>query len=167
MWTGEINQWRREKAGRKILILEYFRFLLGCRLHRCPHWVDRVPGTISSRPNWLTPAPLPQSSDVFPLEPKGGGGNTRLWERGRGEPILTKGQTLWYSWYTSTIPLQVALAESGRGNLRLRERGKGGWDIPRRLLAAVQLYRQFSLLPNNVSLPTLWAKPLLRLWLGG
>jgi hypothetical protein len=35
------------------------------------------------------------------------------------------------------IPLRVALAESGRGNLRLRERGKGGWDIPRRLLAAV------------------------------
>ncbi len=37
-----------------------------------------------------------------------GGRHTRLWGRGWGNPIPTKGQTLWYSVYT-IIPLRSAL----------------------------------------------------------
>ncbi len=50
-----------------------------------------------------------QSSELTPPRPltdKGGEGNTRLRERGRGDHVQTKGQTLWYSRY-STITLRA------------------------------------------------------------
>ncbi len=54
-----------------------------------------------------SPPPHPQASVVPPppahLVPKGE--HTRLRERGRGEPVRTKEQTLWYSRY-SIIPLR-------------------------------------------------------------
>jgi hypothetical protein len=53
---------------------------------------SRVPGFLSSRPNWL-PRPLIRNRVLSPLWFQGGG-HTRLRERG-GEPIRTKGQTLW------------------------------------------------------------------------
>jgi hypothetical protein len=54
-----------------------------------------VPGFLSSRPNWLPPPPLPQASESPPFGSRRG---THLLagERARG-PIMTKGQTLWYS----------------------------------------------------------------------
>ncbi len=64
------------------------------------HRVYRVPGFLSSRPNWLPPPPQPQASVVPPFSR---GGDTR--ERDDGEAIRTKAQTLWYSWY-SIIPLR-------------------------------------------------------------
>ncbi len=61
------------------------------------HRVDRVPGFLSSRPNWL-PRPLTRKR-VLPFSPiwfQGGGTHSLLGEGGggRGEPIWTKGQTL-------------------------------------------------------------------------
>jgi hypothetical protein len=53
------------------------------------------------------PSPHPQASVAPPLVP-GGGGNTRLRERGRGKTIRTNGQTLWYSCILSGInPLRA------------------------------------------------------------
>ncbi len=69
---------------------------------------DIVPGFLSSRPNWLPPLPPHLQASVAP--PRFGsledGGHTRLRERGRGEPIRTKEQTLWDSRY-SIIPLRL------------------------------------------------------------
>ncbi len=58
--------------------------------------VPLTPGFLSSRQNWVTP-PSPLGSN--------GGRHTRLRVRGWGDPIPTKGQTLWYSMHT-TIPLR-------------------------------------------------------------
>jgi hypothetical protein len=49
--------------------------------------VYRVPGFLSSRPNWLPPPPHPQSSIWFP---GGGGGVHSLAVERVGEPIRTK-----------------------------------------------------------------------------
>jgi hypothetical protein len=70
--------------------------------------IYRVPGFLSCRPNWLPPPPQPQASVAIPPFGFRRGGHTRLRERGRGRPIPipTKGQTLWYSRY-STILLQL------------------------------------------------------------
>ncbi len=59
--------------------------------------VDKVPCFLSNRPNWLPPPSHPQESVARPLWLQGGDTHG---ERGRGEPIRTKGQTLWYSRYT-------------------------------------------------------------------
>ncbi len=58
--------------------------------------IPKVPKFLFLRPNWLPPPPFPQASAPSPLEP-GGGGNTRLWERGLGEPIRTNGEKAWHS----------------------------------------------------------------------
>ncbi len=63
------------------------------------HRLDRVPGFLFSRPNFVRPPPHPQAS-VAPLWVGGGGGHIRLRERGWADPIRTKGQTLWYSRYS-------------------------------------------------------------------
>jgi hypothetical protein len=55
-----------------------------------------VPGFLSSRPNWF-PRPLSRKRMLSPLPLVPRGGHTCLQERGRGEPIRTKGQSLWYS----------------------------------------------------------------------
>jgi hypothetical protein len=60
------------------------------------HRVDRVPGFLSSRPNWIRPPPHPQAG-VAPLWIRGG--LTRLREKGWADLIRMKGQTLWYSRY--------------------------------------------------------------------
>jgi hypothetical protein len=54
---------------------------------------DRVPGFLSSRPNWLPPPPHPQAS-VAPAFGSRGGGTHSLPGDGGGEPIPTKGQPL-------------------------------------------------------------------------
>jgi hypothetical protein len=56
-----------------------------------------VPGFLSSRPNWLPPPPHPQAIAAIP--PFGFRRGDTL-ACGRGEPIRTKGQTLWYSRYS-------------------------------------------------------------------
>ncbi len=71
------------------------------------HHSVRVPGFLSSRPDWLpSPTPYLQASVAPPFVP--GGDTTRLRKRGQGEPIRTKGQTLWDSRY-SIILLRWAL----------------------------------------------------------
>ncbi len=72
----------------------------------------RVPGFLSSRPNWLPP-PHQLKASVAPLlcsRCRGGGGVTHsLAGKGAWEPARTKGQTFWYTlgtvWYK--IPLHV------------------------------------------------------------
>ncbi len=70
------------------------------------HRAYRVPGFPSKRPViWIgsTPPPHPQSS--VPPSPLGSRGrHTRMWGRGLGEPIPTKGQTLWSSMYVYYNP---------------------------------------------------------------
>ncbi len=61
------------------------------------HRVYRVPGFLSSRPNWLPPPPHP------PALLKGEGRHSLAGE-GRREPIQTKGQTLWNSSYLILPP---------------------------------------------------------------
>jgi hypothetical protein len=63
--------------------------------------VDRVLGFFSSRPNWdHPPHPLDRRrARVCPPFAPGGGGQTRLREKGWEVPIRTRGQTLWYSMY--------------------------------------------------------------------
>jgi hypothetical protein len=58
------------------------------------HRVDRVPEFLAGRLNWL-PHPLPRKRvcSVYPQDP-GGGGTHSLVERGLGEPIHSKRQTL-------------------------------------------------------------------------
>ncbi len=63
----------------------------------------------------LTPQPPPpQASVSLPLDPNGGGGiNTCLRVRGWGDPVPTKGQTLWYSVYsvpTHHLPPSLSLS---------------------------------------------------------
>jgi hypothetical protein len=68
-------------------------------LNGARHSVDRVPGFLSSRSNWIRPTPLRQASVVSPPWFRGWGGHTRLRERRWEDPIWTRGQTLWYSIY--------------------------------------------------------------------
>jgi hypothetical protein len=70
---------------------------------RTGHRVDRVLSFLSSRPNWDSPTPSSAGECVSspPLVPG---------ERGWAVPILTRGQTLWYSRYVCTLrymPSQV------------------------------------------------------------
>jgi hypothetical protein len=64
------------------------------------HRVYRVPGFLSSRPNWLPPPIHPQASIAFspppPLVPGGGTHSLAGEGTGGGEPIRRKRQTLWY-----------------------------------------------------------------------
>ncbi len=53
-------------------------------------------GIGSSPPSQANVAP-----QTTPKEPSGGGGDTLDGRRGFGDPIPTKGQTLWYSIYTT------------------------------------------------------------------
>ncbi len=62
--------------------------------------VDGVLGFFSSRPDWDSPIPSPAGECAPPplLWLGGGGGCTLVRRRGGwGVPILTRGQTLWYS----------------------------------------------------------------------
>ncbi len=69
------------------------------------HRIDTESGFHSSLPNRLPPPPHPQASVALPpLVPGGGGGAHSLAGEGAGEPIRTKGQTLWNSSF-SIIPL--------------------------------------------------------------
>jgi hypothetical protein len=61
--------------------------------------VDRVPGFLSSCLNWLPPPPHPQVS-VAPPAPYWFHEKRTHLLAGVGEPIRTKGQTLWYSMFT-------------------------------------------------------------------
>ncbi len=71
------------------------------------HRVDRVPGFLSSLSNWLPPPP--PASECCPPPFGSKGGDTLAYGRGgQGGPVQTKGQTLWYFWYTtSIIPLRL------------------------------------------------------------
>ncbi len=68
-------------------------------------WVYRVPGFLSSRPNWVPPLPQPQGSVAPPPFGFKGKRHTRLRRRGWGGPNSDEGKTLWYSLYTK-IPLR-------------------------------------------------------------
>ncbi len=67
---------------------------------------DRVPGFLSSLPNWLPPPPHPPTPLWFK------GGTHSLAGGGRGKPIRTKGKTLWYSRYR-IIPLRCRVKWRG------------------------------------------------------
>jgi hypothetical protein len=64
------------------------------------HRVYRVPGFLSSLQNWLPPPPHPPASVAPP--PLVPGGTHSLAGEGVGEPIRTKGRTIWYSSYSIT-----------------------------------------------------------------
>jgi len=55
------------------------------------------------------PRPLIRKRVLPPPPGSQGWGQTRLWERGWGEPIRTKGQTSWYSSYI-TILIRLILS---------------------------------------------------------
>jgi hypothetical protein len=67
---------------------------IGKILHSRHHRVHRVPGFLSIRPNWLH-RPLTRKRVLPPPLVPRGLGYIRLRESGRGEPIRTKGQTVW------------------------------------------------------------------------
>jgi hypothetical protein len=68
------------------------------------HRVYRVPGFLSSCPNWVLPSPHPQAS-VAPPPPFPKVGDTfACGGRGWGDPIPRKGQSLWYSMSYTVIP---------------------------------------------------------------
>ncbi len=81
----------------------FFPLTVKGRVHR----VDRVPGFLSSRPNWVRTPPSPAGECLLPSPPLFPGGHTRLQERGWADPIRTRGQTLWYG--TLGIILYVTL----------------------------------------------------------
>ncbi len=73
----------------------------------CPHRVAQSRQSArlsSSRSNWVRPPGSPACESCPLFVP--GGGRTRLRQRGWADPIRTRGQTLWYSRY-STIPLRL------------------------------------------------------------
>ncbi len=61
--------------------------------------VDRVPGFLSSRPNWFSPPPHPQASVAFPFDT--GGGTHSLTGEGVGGPNSDEG--------TDTVVLEVCI----------------------------------------------------------
>ncbi len=66
------------------------------------HRAYRVPGFLSSRPNWLPP-PLHPQAGVAPPPGSRGGDTLDCGRGGVGEPIRMKGQTLWYSTLSSNF----------------------------------------------------------------
>ncbi len=58
-----------------------------------------MPGFLSSRPNWI-PRPLTRKRVLPPLWSQGGDTLACGIDRGRGEPIRKKEQTVWYSRYS-------------------------------------------------------------------
>ncbi len=82
------------------------------KIHTRPHRVNRVPGFLSSRPNWVPPNPHSLAS-VAPPSLQGGETHSHTGEGFGGDPIPTKGQTLWNSHYVYfIIPLRPALSIS-------------------------------------------------------
>ncbi len=71
------------------------------QISKLAHRVDRVLG-LYRRQNWDSPTHSPAAS-LFPPPLVGGGGDTRLRKRGWVVPILTRGQTMWYSRYICTL----------------------------------------------------------------
>ncbi len=73
------------------------------------HRVGRVLSFFSSRRNWDSPTPLAagECAPLPPFDPGGGGGHTRL--RERGVPIPTRGHTLWCSINTRTLWRQATM----------------------------------------------------------
>ncbi len=69
------------------------------------HRVDRKLGSFSSRQNWDSTTPSPAGEAVPPVLEGGGGGGTHSLVGGEvgGVLIPTRGQTLWYSRYKSTL----------------------------------------------------------------
>jgi hypothetical protein len=78
----------------------------------------RVPGILSSRPNWVPPPPHQQGSvDPSPLDPRKET-HSFAGEGVRGGPIPTKGLSLWYSMYTiSPLYAQNSFSLSIRENI--------------------------------------------------
>jgi hypothetical protein len=77
--------------------------------HPTEYAYSRVPGFYSSRPNWVYPPRPPPASKYCSHPPPFGaqkGRHTRFQGRGWGDPIQTKGRTLWFSMYTITSTFQ-------------------------------------------------------------
>ncbi len=66
------------------------------------HRVYRVPEFLAGALNWR-PHPLHRKRVCLPPRIQVEGEHTRLREGGGGEPMQTKGQTLWYSVYYNTF----------------------------------------------------------------
>ncbi len=94
MWLWAIS-WPCWKGDGDRGCVGWGQWIFWCVIEGRHHRVHKVPGFISSRPNWVRPPPLPQASVASP--PLVPGGHTRWREWGWADPIRTRGQTLWYS----------------------------------------------------------------------
>jgi hypothetical protein len=79
----------------------YFEtFGVAARHHSCHHRVQTECQAFTLVVRIGSPPVPSPASECCPLLVPGGGGHTRLRKSGRGEPIRTKGKTLWYSMHT-------------------------------------------------------------------
>jgi hypothetical protein len=93
-------RWRPSALASRTSTVAASWLYTACQVHESlTHRVDRVPGFLSSRPNRPPTSPARECCSS-PLWVQGGR-HIRLRELGWGNPIPTKGQTLWYSMYTT------------------------------------------------------------------
>ncbi len=78
------------------------------KLHPKKGFLYREPEFLSNCLNLGPPTSFPASECGSPQGP-GGGGQTRQGGRGRGDPIETTGQTLWYSTNSNPFTLQPTM----------------------------------------------------------
>jgi hypothetical protein len=85
------------------------------------HRVDRVLGFFSSRWNWDSHTRSPEGECAPPPLVPGGGGHTRLRERGGEGPNSDTGTypTLWYSMYICTVLCGLCLRIVGNACFQL------------------------------------------------
>ncbi len=113
-----------------------------------------MPGFLPNRLNWVTPLPHPQASaDPLPIGSKGETHAHAPAAEGRGDPIPTKVQTLWYSMYTISLyenpPSHYNILESGmQGQYTCRHgcRQYSDWGKEKK---SPSLQDKWDLLPNH------------------
>jgi hypothetical protein len=127
-----INKIHRTRAAR---VKGFFLSTVPPRPESIPY---RVPGLLSSRPNWVPPTPSPARECCSPplwIQ----GGRQSHFRRGWRESISTMGHTLWYSMYTCT--LQYNSNPSTTGAVK--------YNFPRPLPLSSQLRRSFRRIINR------------------
>ncbi len=71
-----------------------------------------MPGFLSSRPIGSAPPPSSPAGECCPPWFRGGGGHTRLREMDWADPIRTRGQTQWYSRYSTKYIIHLLFLSS-------------------------------------------------------